>query len=107
MIAFLSGRLSRRNDANNVTVCSFTVTDYEDAGTIAHSEHNESFFGFGMRLVEELSSEVVVENGLGFLKRNPVVYFIRLRFGGTPLEVDHTYSACINPRKSRFALTGV
>ncbi len=82
---------ARGDDADNVAIIALTVADEEEVGSGAHSEHEKTLLCRGMRLVIELNSELVVENGLGFLKGNTMFPEIRCGFGRIPLKGNHLY----------------
>ena len=60
----------------------------------AHTQQQKAFLFVLMLVIEELNREVIVKNGLCFLKRNLMLFQIRRCFAWMPLKLDHMYIVC-------------
>ena len=60
----------------------------------AHAQQQKAVFFVRMLVIEKLNCEVIVKNGLCFLKRNLMLFQISRCLAWMPLKLDHTYIVC-------------
>ena len=60
----------------------------------AHVPQQKAFLFVRMLVIDKLNREVIVKNGLCFLKRNLMLFQIRRSFAWMPLKLDHMYIVC-------------
>lgn len=70
------------------------MTDEQQAGFIAETQHQKSVFRGGIVFIKELHSELVVEDRLRLFERHAVFFLVRNRFCRIPFELDHKYIVC-------------
>ena len=65
-----------------------------NAGAIAYTEHNESFFVVRIPFVEELPRKVIVENRLRFFEKKHHVFFRSLWISPDSIR-NRSYTHCM------------
>jgi len=90
MMGFGPGGFPCRDDADDIADFPFTVANDEQIGVAAHAKHDEPVFLPGVRVIEKLNGEFIVENGFRLLERNAMLLEVGVRLGRIPFKF-HLY----------------